>query len=234
MIVFVESLALRARTLTLRTLALAFFCTLLLALNTSGGILCERLSLGSPHVAMAAGFAMAVSAGLLLLQTRRALSIQFRIRASSPSFSRSLFSSESSAGECVYRVQRSAIVGAQGLGALAGMAAVYALTRSGKLAGMPWLWARPTLLVNDLVAVVAIVLLVWSLASQLDTGLLVLALLLMSAFRWTAQDWCVDGAPVHFRVMVQHALVVQFAAVALLLLVWRENSLQTESSGSKE
>src|SRR5262249_8630255 len=102
-------------------------------------------------------------------------------------------------------------------GALTGAAVICIATRLGPLASVHWLSASPALLVNDLVAGGAVLLLVWALARDLDPRLLLTARLIMTAYHVSEARWHVTGAPHGFAVTVQQALLVQFALVALAL-----------------
>ena len=87
-----------------------------------------------------------------------------------------------------------------------------------------WLSANPALVVNDIVAGTAILLFVWALARDLDTRLLVIALLVLTAYHFTEGRWHVVGAPRAFIVTVQRALLVQFVAIALAMIHVRVRS----------
>ncbi len=166
---------------------------------------------------------MLLSASLLMILTQRVRRLSFRLQFDRVKFSR-LFSTERIDGHFVYRIRSGVFLAAQVLGALTGAAAICAATRLGPLGAAHWLSASPTLLVNDVVAGAAILLLVWALARELDTRLLLLALVLMTAYRVTDGRWHVLGAPRAFVVTVQRALLVQFAAIALVLIHARARS----------
>jgi hypothetical protein len=218
-IVFVKSPGRRAHSVARRNLVVSFITGLLLALSTSGGILCERLARGDPNVVVAVGCAMAFTAWVLFLHTRHALSLEFSSSAARYRWSGSLFSSEERPFERTYRLRNDSVVVAQALGAFAGASIVYVATRFGPLAEIRWLSSRPALLVNDLIAVVAIIGLVWAIAMNLNTAIFAAVIASLTLFEVTAQRWRAIGGPAPFTMTVQHALVVQFGLIALGLLV---------------
>lgn len=191
--------------------------------TTSGGMLWERLSFGDPGVASVVGGGMLLSTSFLLLLTRRARMLALRSAAGSP-LRTALFRRERFDGHVIYRMRDSVFLTAQLAGAVIGATTVCAATHLGPLAMSTWLSANPALLVNDIVAGTAILLFVWALARDLDTRLLVTALLVLTAYRFTEGRWHVVGAPHAFFVTVQRALLVQFVTIALAMIHVRVRS----------
>jgi uncharacterized membrane protein YeaQ/YmgE (transglycosylase-associated protein family) len=109
----------------------------------------------------------------------------------------------------------------QVLGAIVGVAVVHLLLRREALPGAPWLSERPAQLVNDAVAVSCLLALAWASARDLDVRLLVLAFLVVTAYRVTASMWHVDQAPGGFQATVQQLVVAQLVGAAIALAVWR-------------
>jgi hypothetical protein len=216
-LVFVRAPSVRARRIGLRILMASFFAGALVTVTTSGGMLWERLSFGDPGVASAVGGGMLLSASLLLLLTQRVRVLAFRLAFDSLRTS-PLFTQQRLEGHVIYRMRGSTFLAAQLAGALTGASTVCAATHLGPLAATNWLSANPALLVNDVVAGGAILLLVWAIARNLDTRLLVTALLVLTAYHFTEGKWHVMGAPRAFLVTVQRALLVQFVAIALALI----------------
>jgi hypothetical protein len=187
----------------------AFGGGLLVALATSAGIAGERITEGDFGVALAANAAGTIVAILALVLTMRPLLA---------------FLAEVPAGEedeRLYRVGRGALVVAQVLGAAAGIGLVHLVLRREVVGAMPWLSERPAQLVNDVVAVSGLLALVWASANRLDTRVLVIALLVMTAYRATASAWHLDHAPHGFQTTIQELVVAQFVAAALGLVVFR-------------
>ncbi len=174
---------------------------LLLALATSGGIAEERVTRGAFDVALIANaITTVVSLAAVVLMARRG-------RGSFARGSRP--------------VQALALLGPQLLGAVAGIALVHVLLHREALATLPWLSERPAQFVNDAVAICSVLALVWASAAGLDTRLLVLAFLGVTAYRMTSSIWHVDDAPGGFHTSVQECVVAQFVAAALALGVFR-------------
>ncbi|MGD0529492.1 MAG: hypothetical protein ABSE49_30420, partial [Polyangiaceae bacterium] len=104
---------------------------------------------------------------------------------------------------------------------IVGVAVVHLLLRREALPGAPWLSERPAQLVNDAVAVSCLLALAWASARDLDVRLLVLAFLVVTAYRVTASMWHVDQAPGGFQATVQQLVVAQLVGAAIALAVWR-------------
>ncbi len=171
---------------------LVFLAGLILAIVTCGGIVEERLSAGSPVIAMAAN-ALVTFAAILALGV-----VQLRAPHSS----------------------RAAVP--QVLGAACGILAIHWALRLGIIHAAPWMSERPPQLVNDLVAVGTTLALVWACARGLDARLLAGALVALTAYRSSAQLWHLDLAPHGFQVTVQDFVVAQFVAGAIALGLFRE------------
>jgi hypothetical protein len=165
---------------------------LLLALATSGAIAGERITRGAFDVAILAN---AATTSVAILAT--ILSIG------------------------AHRSRTLATLVSQGLGAVVGIVLVHALLHREALAVVPWLSERPAQFVNDAVAVSGILALVWASADGLDTGLLVLTFLGITAYRATSSIWHLDHAPGGFHASVQELVVAQFVAAALALGLFR-------------
>ncbi|HEY1695768.1 MAG TPA: hypothetical protein VGG39_26555 [Polyangiaceae bacterium] len=171
---------------------LAFFAAgLLLAVVTCGGILEQRLSSGSPRVALVAN-------GLLTFAAILVLGLVQRRESLAP-----------------------AGVLPQALGATLGIVAVHAALRLGLLPEAPWMSERPPQLVNDAVAVFSTLAVVWACARGLRLRLLIGALLLLTVYRATAHFWHLDAAPQGFLVTVQDLVVAEVVALALALGLYR-------------
>lgn len=225
-LVFVPFPGARARRIGLRILVASFLAGGLVAVAASGGILWERLSFGDPIVAFIAGGALLFSAFLLLLLTQRCRAFAFKSPGGGfrPNL---LFSPAWIDGHRVYRLRGSLFLAAQLAGALAGLVGTCTASRLGPLANTRWLFSSPTLLVNDVVADGCVLLLVWGLVRDLDTRLLVVALVVMTGYRLTAGMWHVIGAPHTFVVTVQQAVLVQFVVIALALIQSQERATRT-------
>ncbi|MGO8995397.1 MAG: hypothetical protein ACLQVI_18935 [Polyangiaceae bacterium] len=180
---------------------------LLLALATSGGIAGERITRGAFDVALVANAVTTVVAvAAVVLMMRRGRSSVAGLPAA-----------ENRSGPS--RVL--AVLGPQVLGAASGIVLVHAVLHREALATLPWLSERPAQFVNDAVAVSGVLALVWASAAGLDTRLLVLAFLGVSAYRVTSSFWHLDHAPGGFHTSVQELVVAQFVAAALALGLFR-------------
>lgn len=197
------------RRFALRCSLAAFGGGLLVALATSAGIAGERITEGDFGVALAANAVATIVAIAALVLTMRPLLAFF---AEAP-----LVDADARA----YRLARAGLIVAQVLGAVAGIVLVHFALRREVVGAMPWLSERPAQLVNDVVAVFGLLALVWASANRLDTRLLVVALLVMTAYRATASAWHLDHAPHGFQTTIQELVVAQFVAAALGLLVFR-------------
>jgi hypothetical protein len=117
----------------------------------------------------------------------------------------------------------------QVLGAVAGVALVHWLLSHEALVGAPWLAERPAQLVNDAVSVSCLLALAWACARDLDLRLLVLAFLVVTAYRLTASMWHLDRAPGGYQATVQQLVVAQLVGAAIALAVWRSLKRPSES-----
>jgi hypothetical protein len=158
---------------------------------TSGGIVEERITSGSPGVAFVANALITFTAILVVALVQR--------RAP----------------------WRKTVVLPQAFGAVCGIALVHVALRLGVFAAPSWLSERPPQLVNDAVAVFSTLALVWACARRLDLRLLVGALLAVTAYRMTSCFWHLDVAPHGFLFRVQDLVIAQVLAVALALPVYR-------------
>lgn len=163
-----------------------------LGLVTSAGMVEERLSTGSTGVALGVDAIVTGAAILVLALVQR----------------RFPFSSH--------------VVGAQLLGAALGISLVHLAMGAGIVPKPYWLAERPRQLVNDTVAVLSTLLLVWACARRLDLRFFVGALLVVTAYRSTAGFWHLDVPPHGFALRVQDIVIAQFVAVALVLPFYRE------------
>lgn len=185
---------------------LAFATGLLLALATSGGILGERLSEGSVQVGLLVDVAVTAMSILALVVTVQPIALTLGLRSQSPG-QRRMFAS--------------AVAILQVLGAALGIAIVHAAVRGGWVGTLPWLSERPGQIVNDSVAVFAILAVVWAGARNLDARPLVLALVVVSLYLATSGRWHLDRPPHGFAATVQQLVVAQFIAVAFAMAVFR-------------
>ena len=167
---------------------------LVLALVTSGGLVGERISEGAPWVAAAVNALVTVVSVLVLAITLQHLGARMGAAA------------------------RMAQVG----GAMVGVALVHVLVRERVFFDVPWLSERPTQLVNDATAAGATLVLIWACARELDVRVFGVALALVTLYRVTAFRWHLDQAPHGFQNTVQQLVVMQFAAVALGLLIFTQ------------
>jgi hypothetical protein len=179
----------------------AFAMGLILALATSGAILEERVSAGSVRVALLANLAItSVAITLLAFASSGAAALPLAVTG---------------------HARRIAVALPQILGALAGILLVHAAVRRGAIAGPPWLCEQPAQLVNDAVAVFAILAVLWGCARDLDSRWLALALVVVTVYRATALHWHLDRPPHGFQATVQELIVAQFIAVALGAALFR-------------
>jgi hypothetical protein len=174
------------------TVASAFVAGTALGLVTSGGIVEERLSTGNPIVALAVNAAVSGAAILLLALFQRRLPL-----------SPALFVSQT-------------------LGAAISVLLVHVAVRSGFVVAPYWLAERPPQLVNDAVAVVSTLLLVWACARRFDLRFLIGALALVTAYRVTSRFWHLDLPPHPFALRVQDIVLLQFTAAAIALPLYRQ------------
>ncbi len=166
---------------------------LLVALVVSGGIAEERVTLGAPGVVLLANGAMTVAAllAVVLLMRRRA-------------------------------TERNAlaVLVPQLVGAVAGVALVHLALRQASGA-VPWLSERPAQFVNDAVAVLGLLGLVWACDGGLNVRLLFVAFVAVTAYRATASFWHLDRAPAPYHTSIQELVVAQFVAAAFALGLFR-------------
>lgn len=171
---------------------LFFGAGLVLATVTCGGIVEERLSSGSPGVAVAANAVVTFGAILALGLVQRGA--PFSNRAAVP----------------------------QALGAACGIVTVHLALRTGLIRAAPWMSERPAQFVNDAVAVYSTLVVVWACARGLSLSLLVGALVALTAYRITGQYWHLDVPPHGFLITVQDFVVAQFVAGVVGLTIYRQ------------
>lgn len=164
-----------------------------LAVVTSGGLVEERVSLGSVYGGLVVNAFVTVAAVILLVLAQRAAS------GGAPRAARL----------------------AQAIGAAAGILGVHLALHVGWVAGAPWLTERPLQLVNDAVAVFATLGVVWACAEGVHLGIFAVAITLVLAYRVTGGLWHLDAAPQAFSVSVQNLVMAQFAAVAVAVALYR-------------
>ncbi len=169
----------------------AFLAGAALAAVTSGGIVEERLSAGNPYVGVAVN-ALATFASILMLGL---------LHRSAPLVA--------------------GVIVPQAAGAALGVLGIHLALRWGWIAGAPWLAERPAQLVNDAVAVFAMLMVVWACANRFDLRLLVVALAVMSLYRATGRLWHLDAAPHGFLVSVQDLVIAQLACAAFALPLYQ-------------
>jgi hypothetical protein len=169
----------------------AFVAGAVFAMVTSGSLVEERSSSGSPSVALVANALITFAAVLVLGLVQRRVALARRV------------------------------VLPQALGAVCGILVVHLALWTGLLAAPVWLSERPAQLVNDAVAVFSALAIVWACAGRLDLRLLVGALLVVTAYRATARFWQLDVAPHGFLFHVQDLVIAQFVAAALALPLYR-------------
>ena len=164
-----------------------------LGVVTSGGIVVERLSSGSPNVAVVVKRAIISVAAILLLAL-----VQRHVPLSAPVASTELF------------------------GAAAGVALVHVTLRAGLIDRPYWLSERPPQLVNDAVAVLSLLVIVWACTRRLNLRLLVVALFVLTLYRITGPSWHLDAPPLAFALSVQDIVIGQLVAAALALPLYRQ------------
>ena len=169
----------------------AFIASAVFALMTSICIVEERLSSGSPTVALVGNGVVTFGAIFVLALTNRGEPLLART------------------------------IAPQVLGAVCGIALVHLALRLGIVAAPSWLSERPAQFVNDAVAVGATLAVVWACARRFDLRLLLGALLLVTAYRVTSRSWHLDHAPHGFFLGVQDLVIAQFIAAVLALTVYR-------------
>jgi hypothetical protein len=163
-----------------------------LAIVTSAGIVGERLSSGSVRTALASNALMTGTAIVVLAAVRG---------RSGSSALRGLWS--------------------LAIGGAIGIVAVHAVLRLGFVAIPSWMSERPAQLVNDAVAVLALLLVVRASARDFEPIGLALALGLLTLYRLTGARWHLDVSPQAFAISVQTAVVAHVVAAALALPVFR-------------
>jgi hypothetical protein len=163
-----------------------------LAIVTSAGIVGERLSSGSLRAALASNALMTGTAIVVLAAVRG--------------------KPDSSARRSLWPLA---------IGGAIGIVAVHAALRLGFVAIPPWMSERPAQLVNDAVAVLALLLVVRASARGFDPAGLAFALGLLTVYRLTGATWHLDVSPRTFAVSVQTAVVAHVVAAALALPVFR-------------
>jgi hypothetical protein len=171
--------------------ASTFVAGAVLGLVVSAGIVEERVSIGSPSIALVVNVVVSASALLVLalVQRRRPLT--------------------------------SEAVVLELLGALTGVLLVHLAVGAGVVQAPYWLAEQPPQLVNDLVAVLSTLLLVWACAGRIDLRFLLGALILVTTYRATAGHWHLDLPPRPFALRVQDIVIMQFVGAALALPLYR-------------
>jgi hypothetical protein len=170
----------------------AFVAGAVFAMVTSGSLVEERSSSGSPSVALVANALITFGAVLVLgLVQRRVVPLARRV------------------------------ILPQALGAVCGILLVHLALWAGLLETPVWLSERPAQFVNDAVSVFSALAIVWACARRLDLRFLLGALLVVTAYRVTARFWQLDVAPHGFLFHVQDLVIAQFVAAALALPLYR-------------
>ncbi len=179
------------RPLSSSALVLVFVAGCALGLVVSAGIVEERLSTGSPTIALVVNAMVTASALVVLARVQRG------------------------------RRLTSEVIVTEALGAAVGVLLVHVALRGGLVRVPYWLAERPPQLVNDAVAVGSTLLLVWACARRMDLRLLVGALAVVTAYRVTAPQWHLDLPPYAFAMRVQDIVIMQFVGAALALPLYR-------------
>jgi hypothetical protein len=188
---------------TRRTIAASFGVGWLVALATSAGIAGERITRAALPMVVLANAVATLAGVLAIVVTMRPMLVLF------------------DGAERPRKLHTFAVLAAQIVGAVAGIAVVHLVLRREALAAVPWLSERPAQWVNDAVAVFGLLAIVWACARGLDLRLLVLALVGVTLYRVTSPMWHVDQAPGVFPISIQQLVVAQFVAAALALSVFR-------------
>jgi hypothetical protein len=182
----------------------AFASGLLLATLTSAGIVATRMSAGNAVVALAAN-AFATLAAIAVAA--------YYLRAQSDSFARGL-----DAQVALPALPRTA---SQIIGAIVGVALVHLALRASGVGSSHELVERPAQLVNDAVAVLAILCLVWGAASRpanllrVVVGAAVILLYVATATRWHLDPIAFHGPT------VQQLVALEFTGAAIGIAVFR-------------
>lgn len=183
---------------------LAFGAGLLLATFTSAGIAGERVSAGSERVALAANAAATLGSIMVLILTARALSTGL-----------------ASSGHQHARSPSWVVAILQIAGAGLGVALVHLALRGIGHGSSRELVERPAQFVNDAVAVLAILCVVWGAASQpVDLVRVLVGASMVLFYVATAQRWHVDSIRFH-GTTVQQLVGLEFTGVAIGLAVYR-------------
>jgi hypothetical protein len=182
------------RPLSSPALASLFVAGAVLGLVVSAGIIEERLSTGSPAVALVVNAIVSASALLVLAFVQRG------------------------------RRLTSEVVVTELLGVVTGMVLIHLAVRGGLVRAPYWFAERPLQLVNDVVAAFSTLLLVWACARELDLRFLVAALVLVTAYRATSGLWHLDLPPRPFSLKVQDLVIMQFVGAALALPLYRHTT----------
>jgi hypothetical protein len=193
----------RRRRFTWRTVAASLGVGWLVALATSAGIAGERLTRAALPMVVLANAVATLAGVLAIVVTMRPMVVLFDGDERPP------------------KLHTFAVLGAQLVGAAAGIATVHLVVRHEVLPIAPWLSERPAQWMNDTVAVLGLLSIVWACARGLDARLFVLALVGVTLYRVTAPLWHVDHAPGAFPISIQQLVVAQFVAAALALGVFR-------------
>jgi hypothetical protein len=182
---------------------LAFGAGLLLAIFTSAGIVGERVTAGSLRAALAANATATFAATAVVTMTARALSNG----EASPDHDARL------------RLWLVAIL--QVIGAGAGVAMVHLALRATRLGSSHDLVERPAQFVNDAVAVLAILCVVWGATAQpIQLERVILGASMVLLYLATAPRWHVDAISFH-GTTVQQLVALEFTAVAIGVAAYR-------------
>jgi len=178
-----------------------FAAGLLLALLTSVGIAGERVTAGSPAVAILANAVATVAAVVALVLTLRVRTTALSARDD--------------------RARSLLLLGPQLLGAAVGIALVHLALHASVFGASRVLVERPAQYVNDAVAVMALLAVIWG-ASARPFGIVCVVggAALVTAYAATASSWHLD--PMTFRAAtVQQFVAAQFVAAAIAVGVFR-------------
>ncbi|APR78720.1 Aquaporin Z [Minicystis rosea] len=182
---------------------------LLLAGVSSAGIVAERLSRGDARVVLGADAVAAAVAVIVLATTFRPFITTERDDDGAP------------------RRSPARVIGAQAVGALAGVALVHLALRATSLRTCGWLCEEPRQIVNDLAAAFGALALVWGCARKPIGELASLGAVAIAAAyaitssRWHLDAWRADVLHGAFRsISVQIAVLAQIACTAVGVAVF--------------
>lgn len=196
----------RSNALLARTALLGGAGGLLLAIVTSAGIAAERVCPGSSAVMITANLVSAIAAVLLLTATL-------------PSFGVAFEAPPSVVGVSMTRARRRLAMASQAAGGAVAVFAVHWMLES-QLRTHPWLREQWPQLVNDGVAVLGALALVWAAAERGRGRFATLAAVAIAiAYVVTAPKWHLDASPIGARAAigpVQLGVVGRLAVIAAL------------------